>query len=54
MTMTTSPTVSTIAFIGAMAMIGLVVFKVVSMKTGLLLGGGLMAVGYITQPTVSA
>lgn len=51
--MPTSPTISTISFIGAMVMVGLAVFQLVPVKTGLLIGGGLMVIGFVTQPAVS-
>lgn len=42
--------VSTLAFAGAAGMIGLFIFKVLPASKAILIGGGLVAVGFVTQP----
>jgi hypothetical protein len=44
---------STIAFVGALACIGAFAFKLLPAKQAILLGGGLLAVGFITQPATT-
>jgi len=44
-------TVSKIAFLGALGAIALIVFKQVSVAHGLMIGGGLLAIGFVTQPS---
>jgi hypothetical protein len=46
----TNSTVSTLAFIGGLVAVGLVVFNKVPAKYGILFGSGLVAVGFITKP----
>jgi hypothetical protein len=48
-----SQTISTAAFVGATLVLAGYVFKFLEVKHALLIGGGLLAVGFITQPSTS-
>jgi hypothetical protein len=49
----TNQTISTLAFIGAAGAVALYIFKVLPEKQALMLGAGLIAVGFITQPATT-
>ncbi len=46
-----TPSLSTLAFIGAVGAIGLFVFKLLPLDKALMIGGGLAVVGFVTQPS---
>ena len=47
----TNSTLSTFAFIGAGAMVAAYAFKLLPIHHALLIAGGLIAIGFITQPS---
>jgi hypothetical protein len=49
----TNQTISTLAFVAGAGMIALYIFHAISIKHALLIGGGLVAIGFITQPAVA-
>lgn len=48
-----SPAISTVAFVGAFAMLGLFIFNVLPANKALMIGGGLVVIGYVTQPPIT-
>jgi hypothetical protein len=45
---------STLAFLGAVALVGAVAIGFASVKPWLYVGGGLMVIGFVTKPAATA